>query len=499
MFFHHKYEKSTLLNASLILLVAVLLVQPAFVCARQKFDEFDYNNFISKATKRELFDEIRENPSIKKQKIPPLNENMLLCGIRNDLPLENIELILSAGQNVKFTNANKQDSLMYLALYSEDNRKIMRPILLQYGNKSNLKHALKRRDSYKKDALDYLIEKRNIPLYDELYFLLGEKPIKRCKDALFGVNSTYVPTPVEEDDETSEREIIVPDVTETTKKVEEVKLEEVIEEETPDSDGLEKLKEVDESEVPPLTFDSLDVESEKSKPIYLYDYMPKQEQFVPERTDPNRIALANIENPNSRDSNGRTMLMNAAKNGSEWEVRSLLNSGADVSLCDYEGWNALMFAIRYQNNLNIVNVLLENGADIYASNNYGANSFQLAALYSSNPEILKTILNQYTAGSNEIFRAFILTLTSNNTSSAVQEAKLQVFINRNVPLNRFFEGKTPLMYAAEFSDSTSILKLLLDAGAISTMRDANGKTAFDYASQNVKLAHDDVFWSLNSN
>ena len=81
----------------------------------------------------------------------------------------------------------------------------------------------------------------------------------------------------------------------------------------------------------------------------------------------------------------------------------------------------------------------------------------------------------------------------------MQEAKLQVFINRNVPLNRFFEGKTPLMYAAEFSDSTSILKLLLDAGAISTRRDAHGKTAFDYASQNVKLAHDDVFWSLNSN
>lgn len=477
-------------------------MQPAFICARQKFDEFDYNNFISKATKRELFDEIRENPSIKKQKIPPLNENMLLCGIRNDLPLENIELILSAGQNVKYTNANKQDSLMYLALYSDDNKKIMKPILLQYGNKSELKRALKRRDSYKKDALDYLIEKRNIPLYDELYFLLGEKPIKRCKDALFGVNSSYIPKPdVEDADKTSEtaREGITTDAMETTKKVEEVKIAEIIEEETPDSDGLEEIEEVDESEVPPLTFDSLDIESEKPKHIYLYDYLPKQEDFVPERTDPNHIALAKIENPNSRDSNGRTMLMNAAKNGSEWEVRSLLNSGADVSLCDYEGWNALMFAIRYQNNLNIVNVLLENGADIYASNNYGANSFQLAALYSSNPEILKTILNQYTAGSNEIFRAFILTLTSNNTSSAVQEAKLQVFINRNVPLNRFFEGKTPLMYAAEFSDSTSILKMLLDAGAISTMRDANGKTAFDYASQNAKLAHDDVFWSLNSN
>ena len=488
LFFHREWAESKIVKSSLIVLV-FLLVQPTFMFADKTLDEFDYNNFISKATERELRDEIRENPSIKKLKIPPLNENILLCGIRNDLPRSHIEVLLAAEQSVKLRNANKQDSLIYLALYSADNKKIIRPILLRYENKTTLKQALKRKDSFKKTALDYLIENRNIPLYDELFFLLGEKPIKRCKDALFGVNSTYVPQREEEEDGEEREEVVEVKVeTETLGESEEEDAFEV------DGDAVS-----DASEVPPLNFDSLNIESEKSKHIYLYDFMPEQEKIVPERADPNQISLAKIENPNSRDANGRTLLMNAAKNGSEWEVRSLLNSGADVSLCDYEGWNALMFAIRYQNNLNIVNLLLENGADMYASNNYGTNSFQLAALYTSNPEILKTILNQYTAGSNEIFKAFILTLTSNNTSAAVQEAKLHVFIDRNVPLNRFFEGKTPLMYAAEFSSETSILKLLLDAGAIPTMRDANGKTAFDYASQNAQLSHDDVFWSLNSN
>ena len=79
-----------------------------------------------------------------------------------------------------------------------------------------------------------------------------------------------------------------------------------------------------------------------------------------------------------------------------------------------------------------------------------------------------------------------------------QSAKIDVFIERGIPLNRFYEGKTPLMYAAEFCQSTKIIKQLLENGAIPSIRNAQGKTAFSFAETNAYLAHDEIYWSLNS-
>ena len=53
------------------------------------------------------------------------------------------------------------------------------------------------------------------------------------------------------------------------------------------------------------------------------------------------------------------------------------------------------------------------------------------------------------------------------------------------------------MLAAEYSSSTQILKILIDNGALPSIRDASGKTAFYYASMNTSLEHDDIYWSLN--
>ena len=53
------------------------------------------------------------------------------------------------------------------------------------------------------------------------------------------------------------------------------------------------------------------------------------------------------------------------------------------------------------------------------------------------------------------------------------------------------------MLAAEYSSSTQILKTLIDNGALPSIRDASGKTAFYYASMNTSLEHDDIYWSLN--
>ncbi len=238
--------------------------------------------------------------------------------------------------------------------------------------------------------------------------------------------------------------------------------------------------------------------SENGK-TFLFDYEPEFEDEKPVDNSIKTIELAKIKNPNTRDFNGRTALMRAVKDGNDWEIRSLISSGADVNLKDNEGWSALMFAVRYQNNVEIVKLLLDNGADIYATNRYGSSPLLLSACYTANPEILKTVLASYGGSENDIFKSFILAITSNSGNYASQLAKLQVFIDRGISMNRFYEGKTPLMYACEYAGTTKIIKLLLDNGALYTIRDASGKKAFDYAKQNNKLERDEIYWLLNGN
>ena len=97
-----------------------------------------------------------------------------------------------------------------------------------------------------------------------------------------------------------------------------------------------------------------------------------------------------------------------------------------------------------------------------------------------------------------MFRAFVLAVTSNQGEAHVKEAKIRLFIDMDIPINRLWKGKTPLMYAAQYASSTETIKVLLDNGAKPGIRDSEGKTAFDYAKINSNLKRDDVYWSLNS-
>lgn len=204
-----------------------------------------------------------------------------------------------------------------------------------------------------------------------------------------------------------------------------------------------------------------------------------------------------ISNPNQSDKNGVTLLMQAAKTGNDWDLQLLLENGADVNLRDKDGWTALMYACRYQNSLGIVNALIEKGAYIRTRNKYNATPLLMAADYSQNPEIIKVLMNGRSSSDDEVFKAFILAITGNSVSEHVRLAKISIFIESGVQLNRFWNGMTPLMYAAQYCSSTKVIKLLMDSGAKVSLSDSQGKTAYDYAKNNKTLPKDDVFWSLN--
>ncbi len=255
------------------------------------------------------------------------------------------------------------------------------------------------------------------------------------------------------------------------------------------------LAEAQKTENQPFVFESTGTSVSRYKKEYLQDYVPSE---TVKTTDSQKTTALKIENPNKTDQKGRTLLMNAAKTGNEWQIKALINSGADISKADNDGWTALMYACRYQESLATVKSLVESGADVKQKTTYGATALTMAATYNNNPEILNYLLEFYDASEKEIYKAFILLLSSKQQSEYINVTKVENFLKKGISLNTFYQGKTPLMYAAKYGNSTAILKLLMAHDALTSVRSTEGKTAFEYAVENTNLSHDENYWALNN-
>ena len=324
-----------------------------------------------------------------------------------------------------------------------------------------------------------------------------------------------VPAPVPEPEEVvSEQEEVVPEQEEVVSEPEETEPEAV-----PDQEEIEETISVEpepealpeEIQEEPETIEETSSEAEITTPIevpqidyynskrpeYLFDeieteYLLEDEDDDEVLDDIRETKVRVIENPDALDNVGRTRLMNAIMENDDRVCYILLESGANPNAQDKDGWTPLMYACRYAQTSTVIQLLFEYGAKLDAKSNYQVSVLQIAAAYSKNRKVLATVLEQAVNLKLNLQDSFIVALKEERSEEFIGE-----YLKYNLNLNSMYKGKTPLMYAAEYYESTDVIKLLLEKGADPYIISSEKKNAFSYAKENSKLIHDSVYWSLN--
>ena len=217
------------------------------------------------------------------------------------------------------------------------------------------------------------------------------------------------------------------------------------------------------------------------------------------------LFLQHGADPNTIDGSGNSMLMYAVDSGEESWVRAVLDHGGRPNLANTSGDSPLMWAA-YQQNTKIVALLLAHGANVNHTNQRGLTALTYALAGSGHAQH-KTLEMLIAAGADvnlpdvQGCSPFLLALTMHSPESrfllaqggdvhtaisAVRMQSISVEIKTVISTTPILKnisiesGKTPLMLAARARD-IEIVRSILAKGPDVTVRDAQGKTALDYA------------------
>lgn len=512
------YKSHIIISMKKLIFTSLLALSFLFPLTAKKKVELDYNSLAKTANAKDLKTAYKTERSLFYKVYYDTKETFLHLCLKNDRPYSIISMCIDYESDINAKTAEGKTPLIVAAEHSSDPKVIELLVKTDAMTKSRKRKRILQADNSGKNAFHYAKENPAEGIYSKLLEFIEDPN---------NYGDSDVPAEVQ-------KEAPVDDIaavqTELAKEAAELEaltykepvppVESVAAVETPDpavapiavavvspigaeeNSTKEEPSAAEETVAPeatennepvaPVATDLKKQEVETYASAFLLDYSEEPQ------TESKPAETVTIENPDTADKNGVTLLMKAAKSGNDWDVRTLLASGANVNLRDNDGWTALMYAVRYQNNLNIVNMLIEKGAYVRVRNKFNATPLLMAADYSKNPEILSLLLKNRTVSEDEVYRAFIFSITGKSSTDHVRAAKVKLFLDMKVPLNRLWKGQTPLMYAAQYGNSTEVIRQLLDAGANPSILNDKGMSAFDYAKNNKRLPHDESFWALNN-
>jgi len=171
-------------------------------------------------------------------------------------------------------------------------------------------------------------------------------------------------------------------------------------------------------------------------------------------------------------------LLNAAKAGDLTQIKTLLSTGdMDINVIDSFQTSPLMMAVDNKH-LNVAEYLLQNGADIHLDNKYGYTPL-MQAVMRNDPKMVNLLLDKGAKIDHKNFYTELtpLMMAVDNGSIELVELLLARQSNLNLQDER---GRSALIHATA-ARQPKIAERLMQAGADTTLKDKQGRTAEDFA------------------
>ena len=185
-------------------------------------------------------------------------------------------------------------------------------------------------------------------------------------------------------------------------------------------------------------------------------------------------------------------------------VKSLIENKAEVNSKTESGFTPILYAAKYSNDPEIIDILVENGAEIKGNSlNDVPNPLYQSAKYNSNPLITQKLI-KLGADPNDNYDNSPLIEAAEGNNAEVVEVLLKAGVDVNYQNSN---GNTALHRAAYNAKDPEVIELLLEYGADGTIKNNADRKAIEYiegfemdfgvVNENKYLLETEAYWDLN--